>query len=95
MTIMTWPSDWTPLPTSWTPTPYNTSGWATQISTPTQTFDPGLPFGEYSLCFVDTANSNRVYKPSATYNNKSVDGGPLLEVTATGGTNGNWVSGTC
>jgi type II secretory pathway pseudopilin PulG len=92
MTIMTWPSNWTPLPTSWTPTPYNTSGWATQISTPTQTFDPGLPFGDYSLCFVDTANGNRVYKPSATYNNKAVDGGPLLDVTAP---TSSWVTGSC
>src|SRR4051812_8395816 len=59
-----------------------TTGWVSQTSA---TFDPGLPFGTYTVCLQDVPNS-RVYKPTgtsgtsnlATYDNTSVDGKSAL-----------------
>jgi type II secretory pathway pseudopilin PulG len=90
MTIMDYPATgWVPTPAA---NPTDRLGWASQTSS---TFDPGLPFGDYTLCIQDNTvpATPRVYQPGGTYSNKSVDGGPLLTVTATGGT--SWPTGTC
>jgi type II secretory pathway pseudopilin PulG len=69
----------------------NTAGWVSQTS---GVFDPGLPFGTYSVCLQDLV-SNRVYKPTgslATYDNTSVNGNTTLTTYSNSG-NTNWKTG--
>jgi hypothetical protein len=61
----TWPNS------GWGTANRNQLGWASRSAT---TFDPGLPFGEYSLCLVDTTRSSRQYHNAGTYDNRSVNG---------------------
>jgi hypothetical protein len=85
MKTMAWPT------TTWTPVPAGASTLGYASWSPTE-FDPGLPFGTYSICVLDTSN-NRTLRPAAAYDNTSPNGGPALDIATTGTGGGKW-SGT-
>jgi hypothetical protein len=60
-----WPSTWGTAPISTA-----TKNWVSQTGTD---FDPGMPFGTYTICIRDAASSTRRYW-TTTYNNTSPNG---------------------
>lgn len=86
MQTMAWPtSTWTPVPTGGAAP--GTLGYASWSPT---TFDPGLPFGKYTITCVRDTQYNRVLKPNTTYDNTSPNGGALLDISTTGTGTGKW-----
>jgi type II secretory pathway pseudopilin PulG len=75
--LATMTNDWT-----------GTTHWVSQRGS---TFDPGMPFGEYTLCLRDT-NLVRGANVTGTYDNRSPDGGASLSIN---GNSLSWASGTC
>jgi type II secretory pathway pseudopilin PulG len=89
-TTMTWPTGWG----TGRPTDANSTGYVSQT---TSSFDPGLPFGKYTVCLQDVASS-KVYKPtgaSGTYDNTTADSNKNLSTYTYSPTNGSWVTGSC
>jgi type II secretory pathway pseudopilin PulG len=79
MSVMDWPS------TGWGTVPANNTGWVSQDK---NTFDPGLPFGTYSICLWDTISGEGYRYTSETgtqYDNTSVNGRSLLDLSISGG----------
>jgi type II secretory pathway pseudopilin PulG len=70
-----------------TPDGQASQGWASQSAS---SFDPGLPFGTYKVCLLDTS-SNKYYKP-ADYTNLTASG-PATTVPYDIGKN-SWIAGT-
>ena len=81
----TWPASLGTMPDGQGSVP--AQGWASQSSA---SFDPGLPFGTYSVCLLDTS-SNKYYKPSASYDNTAVNGSAVVPYNIGRTT---WISGT-
>jgi type II secretory pathway pseudopilin PulG len=80
-TVMDYP------PTGWGTRPSPFTGYVSQDST---TFDPGLPFGTYSICLRDKTNNKGV--AAGTYDNTKAGGQTLTSINISGG---SWGSTTC
>jgi hypothetical protein len=88
MALMSWPSSgWTPAP------PASQSTYL--VSQAGASFDPGLPFGNYSVCIED-ANRSTPRRHKTTYDNTSPDGrSSVLELPVSSNTNQWTASTTC
>jgi hypothetical protein len=76
-TTASWPAAWGAAPNG------VTLGYASQSAT---TFDPGLPFGTYSICLIDPRGSQSDrFRPYGVYDNTQVNGGALQELNPTSG----------
>ena len=84
MALKTWPS---PAGT-WGTQPTGSGLWAVRDDT---AFDPGMPYGSYDVCVLDTQPNPDRYQ-TLVYDNTAVGG----QATTTSVTSaGSWVSGTC
>jgi type II secretory pathway pseudopilin PulG len=85
LTFMNWPAG------VWGTTPPagagKTSGYVTQTG---GTYDPGLPYGQYTICLRDTAPSPDKYR-TFTYDNTKAGGATTTVVNPTG----SWVTTSC
>jgi hypothetical protein len=86
-TVMDYPSS------GWGTRPSSYQGFATQTSS---TFDPGLPFGTYSICLYDKNTSKSLQYTTGTstqYDNKDPNGRTSASSNTLINTGSGWVSG--
>jgi type II secretory pathway pseudopilin PulG len=80
LTTKAWPASGWGTPPSSKPTDH----WL--VTAGTTSFDPGMPFGDYKLCVVDSSSSTKygsMYGGSSNptlYNNRNPDGAPVLDL---------------
>jgi len=92
MLIKDWPT------AGWDPAPTLTKNWVVQNSTD---WDPGMPFGKYTVCLVDSTSTTKQYW-STTYDNTNpssnvnASGVPTtVEIPGTAVAKSNWSTTSC
>ncbi len=85
--------------------PATGTGWGTRPSTYTayvsqtsSSFDPGLPYGKFTVCIQDATTTNRIWKPTAasglqTYDNTANTPHALIKYDTTPAS--TWTTGSC